>query len=223
MSEPFVVVPVRGIAAGKSRLAPVLDDNSRAAFTEWLLAHTLAALREWRGGLEACVMVSACERALEIAAAHGAGTLKEDGVAGLSAAAAAGQRAAASRGAASVLILPCDLPRLDAHALAALVRDAQRGNVVVAPDESGTGTNALIVPTGASFEFCFGVDSFTRHSSAAAALGLDVAIHRSAALAFDVDTPGDYARWQAECGQERRAADDIVRTASHPRNNEERT
>ena len=203
MSEPFAIVPVRGIAAGKSRLAPVLDEAARARFNEWLLTHTLGALRAWRGNLDACLVVSACERALAIAKSHGAQTLKEDGVSGLNAAARAGVRFAAARGATSALVLPCDLPDIDAEALAAFALDAKPGEVTIAPDQSGTGTNAIEVPADADLEFCFGSGSFARHAAAAAARGLGVVLHRSAALAFDIDTPDDYARWHAALGKGR--------------------
>jgi 2-phospho-L-lactate guanylyltransferase len=68
-------------------------------------------------------------------------------------------------------------------------------DVAIAPDRTGRGTNALIVRCGASFDFQFGEDSFARHSEAAAARNLALAVHRDEALAFDVDTPDDYARW----------------------------
>jgi 2-phospho-L-lactate guanylyltransferase len=94
-------------------------------------------------------------------------------------------------------VLPCDLPELDPQSLSALVNAARGADVTIAPDASGAGTNALVVPARASFEFRFGLDSFVRHRDAAAAQGLSVAVHRSLALAFDVDTPDDYARWKA--------------------------
>jgi 2-phospho-L-lactate guanylyltransferase len=190
-----VVLPVRGIADGKSRLAAVLDASARAAFNEWLLKRTLDALQAWRGGLDACVVVSACERAGAIARRYGAHVIDQS--AGLNAAATLGARHAAERGASSVLVLPCDLPELDARALDALVDAAHGGDVTIAPDSSGTGTNALMMPARAAFEFRFGADSFARHCDVAAACGLSVVVHRSRALAFDVDTPADYARWKA--------------------------
>ena len=215
MTEPWVIVPVRGIASGKSRLAPALDGESRAAFNEWLLAHTLDAVREWRGGLDSCLVVSACERALAIAASLGAGTVREAGVSGLNAAALSGLREAAACGAGAVLVLPCDLPRLNAPALSALASDARRFDVTIAPDEAGAGTNALVVPTSRAFEFGFGEQSFEHHSRAARQRRLTLGVHRSAALAFDVDTPGDYARWRAA---DRERADAIVATAFHQHN-----
>jgi 2-phospho-L-lactate guanylyltransferase len=190
-----VVLPVRGIAGGKSRLAPVLDAGERAAFNAWLLRHTLDVLRAWRG-TENCVVVSACDDAIGIAAAFGAHCVREPPGAGLNAAAALGAAHASSLGRASLLVLPSDLPQLTAGALDALVCESRGADVLIAPDESGAGTNALLVAAHSRLEFRFGPKSFESHCRAAAALGLRVVVHRSPPFAFDVDTPDDYARWR---------------------------
>ena len=199
-TQLFVVVPVRGIADGKSRLATVLDAPARARFNEWLVTRTLTTLRAWRGSLDACSVVSACGQARELARSEGAEALREPVTAGLNAAAAFGSRHASERGYASVLILPCDLPLLDVNALDRFVCEAQHADVGIAPDESGAGTNALVVPAHAAFDFCFGADSCESHARAAAACGLTAIVHRAAQLAFDIDTPDDYARWRAAHG-----------------------
>lgn len=196
--RPFVVVPVRGIETGKSRLAPILDTQARAAFNAWLLDRTLTTLAVWLDDLSACVVVSACERVHAAARRHGAHVLRETG-GGLNAAAALGAQYAARQGASAALVLACDLPRLSAAALEGFA--GERADVVIAPDAGETGTNALRVPSGDRFEFSFGPDSFVQHSAAAAARGWTLAVHRSDALAFDVDTPEDYARWAESDGQ----------------------
>lgn len=196
MTAPtFVVVPVRGIAAGKSRLAGVLDTAARAQFTTWLLEHTLTAVGAWRRTLDTCIVVSACARVHELAHARGAMVLDEEGAGGLNPAAALGHRRACGLGAESVLVLACDLPLLDAQAMHRFAATASGADVAIAPDRAGRGTNALVVPCGKPFDFRFGEDSFRRHSEAAAAQGLTLSVHRDDALAFDVDTPDDYARW----------------------------
>ena len=60
MSAIWVVVPVRGILAGKSRLGSVLDGDQRAALNRRLLATTLDAVARWQGGLDRCIVVSPC-------------------------------------------------------------------------------------------------------------------------------------------------------------------
>ena len=51
---------------------------------------------------------------------------------------------------------------------------------------------------GAAFDFRFGAESCERHLAAAGEARLSAAVHRAQALAFDVDTPEDYARWNQE-------------------------
>jgi 2-phospho-L-lactate guanylyltransferase len=212
-----IVLPVRGLAAGKSRLSAVLDAGEREALNRWLLERTLDVLGAWRGSLEPCVVVSACERVLEIARARGAQVLREPAAAGLNAAAALGAAHARMRGAGALLVVPCDLPHLTVDSLDALLDDAQDADVVIAPDKCGTGTNAIVVRGDMVFDFSFGERSFSSHLAHAAARGAKVAVHRSPALAFDVDTAEDLACWRAD----RRAAEcdfpgGIVRTRSVP-------
>jgi 2-phospho-L-lactate/phosphoenolpyruvate guanylyltransferase len=197
----IVVVPVRGIATGKSRLAGVLDTPARAQFTTWLLEHTLTAVGAWCGTLASCIVVSTCARVAGLSRARGAMVLAEEGAGGLNAAAALGRNHACTLNAASVLVLACDLPLLDASALHRFAKTAVDADVAIAPDRGGHGTNALIVRCGSPFDFRFGEDSCARHSEAAAARGLALAVHRDDALAFDVDTPDDYARWLDIDGQ----------------------
>jgi 2-phospho-L-lactate guanylyltransferase len=193
-----IVLPVRGLAAGKSRLSTVLDSAQREALNRWLLERTLGVLSAWRGSLETCVVVSACERVLEVARVHGAQALKERAGDGLNGATALGVAHTRTHGASAVLVVPCDLPRLTAESLHALLDDAAHADVVIAPDKSGTGTNALVVRTDLPFEFHFGERSFASHLAQAASIGARAAVHRSAALAFDVDTPADFARWSSD-------------------------
>lgn len=191
----FVVVPVRGVHTGKSRLAGVLDAAARAQFTTWLLERTLTAIGAWRGTLETCIVVSTCSRTAEISRLRGAMVLDDEGAGGLNAAAALGVRRACALHAASVLVIACDLPLLDAAALERFAAAAADADVAIAADRAGRGTNGVIVRCDTPFDFHFGEDSFARHSAAAAARGLALAVHRDDALAFDVDTPDDYARW----------------------------
>jgi 2-phospho-L-lactate guanylyltransferase len=114
-----------------------------------------------------------------------------------------------------VLVLPCDLPQLTAGSLQALSDDAAGADLVIAPDKSGSGTNALVVRSDLRFEFHFGERSYASHLAQAAAIGARAVVHRSAALGFDVDTPDDFARWCAAFrGGDCDFPDGIVRTRS---------
>jgi 2-phospho-L-lactate guanylyltransferase len=193
----WTLVPIRGIANGKSRLQSVLDSGQRAALNRQLLAHTLAAIERWRGDLAQCLVVSPCEEALRLARAAGSRVLRELG-GGLNAALAFGASHAASPGAAKLLIVACDLPDLSADALAALAQlaDGER-RAALAPDYSGSGTNALAIDADATDVFEFGVDSCKRHVAALERNGYRSVLCQRPELAFDLDTPQDYAQWLA--------------------------
>jgi 2-phospho-L-lactate guanylyltransferase len=193
----WTLVPIRGIASGKSRLQSVLDSGQRAALNRQLLAHTLTAIERWRGDLAQCLVVSPCEEALALARAAGARALREPG-GGLNAALAFGAAQAASLGAGKLLIVACDLPDLSVDALAALAQLAEgKRRAALAPDRSGAGTNALAIDADATDGFEFGVDSCKRHVAALERNGYRNVLCERLELAFDLDTPQDYAQWLA--------------------------
>src|SRR6185295_652448 len=93
-------------------------------------------------------------------------------------------------------VLACDLPYLNADALAAMIDAAQtERHMAIAPDRHGTGTNALLVSARESFDFCFGEGSCAKHLALAAERGWRTAIVRRRELEFDLDTPEDLDRW----------------------------
>lgn len=194
----WTLLPVHGIATGKSRLAAVLDAEARAVLNRHLLTHTLTVIEAWQGDLARCVVVSPCEDALDGARAAGAHALHEPAGAGLNAALAFAAAVIAARGGAKLLIVACDLPYLSALSLQALTtRACAAGCAAIAPDRSGLGTNALALETGVRNAFHFGANSYALHCEKLARAGYRVASHVCHDLAFDLDTPQDHAEWLA--------------------------
>lgn len=194
-TDLYIVVPHRGVTVGKSRLSAVLDDSARDELNRWLLLRTLRVLNTWLGGVQQCMVVSPCASTLALAHQAGAAALDEF-TPGLNAALAQAAAHAARRGARQLLILPCDLPRLDITSLQAMTAMAENGaEAVIAPDRHGTGTNALLVPAVVR-RFAFGEGSFARHMAMTTDHGLCVRTCRRSALAFDLDTAQDLAAWQ---------------------------
>jgi 2-phospho-L-lactate guanylyltransferase len=95
-------------------------------------------------------------------------------------------------------ILFPDLPVLEPVDLRSLI--APKSQIVIAPDQAQTGTNALLIrkqPVDpGSFRFQFGVESFSRHLDEARRLGIEPATVTTAGLAFDLDTPAHLAAIQ---------------------------
>ncbi|MHA1107929.1 MAG: 2-phospho-L-lactate guanylyltransferase [Alphaproteobacteria bacterium] len=193
----FVIIPVKSLAEGKSRLSGVLSDTERRNLNQDFLRRTLAVTAEIPGAAHT-IVVSADSDVLAAAAAHGAGPVPEPAGGGLNAALHAGRAHALSLGAEGVLVVPVDLPLLSAADIAALIASpGDRPCARIAPDERGAGTNALFLAPCDGMDFHFGPDSFTAHIEAARDAGLASSIVHVGRVSFDVDTPEDYARYAA--------------------------
>jgi 2-phospho-L-lactate guanylyltransferase len=81
--------------------------------------------------------------------------------------------------------------------------------MVIAPDRRGTGTNALLVSH--CCEFRFGERSYARHLLLAAERGWTAVVVSRPELAFDLDTPADFAAWPGGSRLDRQGTDAIVR------------
>lgn len=193
----FAVVPVKGLAVGKSRLAGTLKSGDRARLNAVLFQRVLESAFGCRE-IANVIVVSPDDDALARAVSAGAMALRETGVGGLNGALEEARDLALAGGAGSLLVLPSDLPQAGPGDLrrlfAALPRDS---GIAIAPDAQGDGTNALLLRPAGAIPFCFGPGSFRRHVAAARAARLPCRVVRRRALAFDVDEPADLARLDA--------------------------
>jgi 2-phospho-L-lactate guanylyltransferase len=208
LSHLHVVVPVRALTDGKRRLSPVLDADRRAALIDGLLRRTLEVIGSW-GEAEAVHVVSPDPAVMPIArVAGGRPLLQSDD--GLNEGILAARTVASSQGASAIMIVPADLPVLEAAALEALLEAADAALaagggqpvVVIAPADARSGTNALLLSPPDAIEPGFGPGSLERHLRAADAAGASTQLVVDAALGFDLDTPDDLAL----LGSERLAA-----------------
>jgi 2-phospho-L-lactate guanylyltransferase len=189
-----ILIPCKGFAAGKSRLAPVLAPDARAWLCETLLSRTLAAALAFTGRGGRVAVVSPERAALDLASALGAIAIEDLGR-GLNPSLAEGSARLAGDGA--IIILPIDLPSLVPSALEALV--ANEREVVIAADLAGTGTNALGLGRAvrAHFPFAFGEGSHAAHVAVARHREFAVRTVSDPRLGFDLDTPADLLRLSA--------------------------
>lgn len=191
---PTVLVPVKPFALAKSRLGDVLPGARRAALCRDLLAHTLGVLRGCDSVAEV-IVISRDPAAWELAGDYGVEMAVEPHDSGLNAALGGGVEIAARHRAAAVLVLPADLPTLGVGDIEALIAAAgAEASNVIAPDEEEDGTNALLLTLPVAIGFCFGPGSFAAHCAAARAAGAAMAVVARPGLAFDLDTPRDFAR-----------------------------
>lgn len=182
----WAIIPVKAAPESKSRLAAVLDAPARAALVDAMLARVLDAARGARNVARVGLLGTA-----RIAPPDDVTALADPG-GGLNAAAAAALAEVTGHGATRAIIIHGDLPLVTAQDLE-LLAAAPAGEIAIAPDRHGTGTNAisLPLPEARGFSFAFGPDSFARHNAEAARLGLKIEEIRSRGLARDIDEPDD--------------------------------
>ena len=187
----YAVVPVKDLRGTKSRLAPVLDPGARAGLTLYMMGRVVRAILE-AGIVDVCV-VSPDRIVLEEAKRRGATPLVQESR-GLNPALGEGRKRALELGASTLLVLPADLPLLDAEDVLAVLKEAGEGpSVVISPDGTRSGTNALLIQPPDVLPFAFGTDSFEAHLGAARSGSLGVSVCERHHLAFDLDTAEDLA------------------------------
>jgi coenzyme F420-0:L-glutamate ligase/coenzyme F420-1:gamma-L-glutamate ligase len=191
----FAVVPVKDLVGTKSRLKPVLNEASRAGLTFYMMKNVLAALRG--AGVERVCVVSPDRTVLEMAEEAGVTPLLQESR-GLNQALDEAREWAVAEGATILLVFPADLPLLWAPDVRAVLEEAE-GNegplAVVSPDETGSGTNALLLRPPDALPFVFGPGSFEAHLNAARNRGISTRVCERVRLAFDLDTAEDLARF----------------------------
>jgi 2-phospho-L-lactate guanylyltransferase len=188
----FAVVPVKDLWGTKSRLKPILDPGARAGLTLYMMGRVVSALKE--AGVENVCVVSPDRVVLNHATERGAEPLQQESR-GLNPALEEGRRWAMGRGASVLLVLPADLPLLDAQDVRAVLEEGgEAPSVTISPDGAHVGTNALLLRPPDALPFVFGLGSYEAHQQAARERGLDVRVLERPHLSFDLDTAEDLAR-----------------------------
>ena len=189
----YAVVPVKDLRGTKSRLAPVLDPAARAGLTLYMMGRVVT--RALEAGVEAVGVVSPDPIVLDEALKRGAVPLVQKSR-GLNPALEEGRLWATQNGASALLVLPADLPLIEAEDVLAVLAGAASAPVVVAPDGARTGTNALLLRPPDALPFLFGHESFEAHLGAARDRDVEARVCENGHLAFDLDTAGDLARYR---------------------------
>ena len=192
-----IIVPCKGLGTGKSRLRECLGSHDRRELCEWLLVSTLRAAGTLVGAGRVHVVTSDAE-ADAVARRHGMRRIVDPGF-GLNEAVELARTTLLAEGRSSMMVLPIDLPYADVPALAIVAASA--GDMVIASDERGCGTNILFMRDAAArmVPFAFGDGSFAAHLSSARRQGLSSRIVSDRRLGFDIDEPAQYFLWRGAC------------------------
>jgi 2-phospho-L-lactate guanylyltransferase len=210
---PWLLIPVKSLRTGKSRLGAVLADDARRALNEFFLRRMLEAARRYPGR-ERTAVISDCDDALRIAAACSVLAIPQASGPGLNRAASEGLAELRRRDASDIVLMACDTPTVLPADLRELADASLSGSrIVICPDKHRTGTNALFVPRTAAMEFRFGEGSLSQHRREALRAGFIPKLHFNPRVAFDIDTAKDLAAWFRNAGQQPSATDEPLVSA----------
>ena len=112
-------------------------------------------------------------------------------------------RVCVERGVDSTLVIPADIPLIQASELQEILKHAPVEGSVLVPAADGRGTNAAFRRPANLFPLRFGNDSFKPHHAAAQATGKPCVILSLPGIAVDVDNPEDLQRLAALPGETR--------------------
>lgn len=182
-----MLVPVKPFGLAKSRLAPVYSPSERESLARSMLRTVINAAQNLRVAL---VATSTAEDVRRFALINGARFLNEPAGAGLNTAVDSGVNQLAALGYHRVAVVHSDLP---------FARDltwlADTEGIIIVPDRTGKGTNAVSVPSDVGFRFSYGPGSFERHCDEARRLGFEpIVVIDPDGLSMDIDEPEDLNR-----------------------------
>jgi 2-phospho-L-lactate/phosphoenolpyruvate guanylyltransferase len=186
----WVIVPVKPLKEGKSRLSGVLAGEKRAEFNRSLLENTLKTLSGVTE-IERILVISRDPDVLAQALPPGIETLFENCPPELNASLDYATGHARQNGAGQVLVLPADLPLITPKDIRTFIQCGTGAEIVIAPDRHREGTNALLVCPPGAIPYCFGPGSFLRHRQEAEKRSLKVAICERPSFGLDIDLPED--------------------------------
>ena len=194
----WAIIPVKPLRRGKSRLAKVISADERADLNQYLLENTIHVINTV-DEIENILVISRDKEALALARELGARTVQEYGTPDLNTALSRAMEVAKSYKTCGILIVPADLPRINADDIREIIKHRNDPPVVViAPDRKKEGTNALFVCPPDLIDFKFGKDSFEQHSQSAQTACARLEICNLPSLELDLDEPEDLALMEAE-------------------------
>jgi len=198
----MILIPVKSLVQAKQRLASVLSQTARTELAQAMLLDVLEALDKWVDR-PAVTLVTSDSFALELARQFSFETIADITNRSETDAIEGATRVCESRGIASTLVIPGDVPLIQSWELQKVLEAAPVEGTVLVPAADGRGTNAAFRRPCGLFPLRFGNDSFQPHLAAARATGKPCVVLSLAGIALDIDSPSDLQQLAAAPGETR--------------------
>ncbi len=194
----MILLPVKNLANAKQRLASVLEQSARTELAQAMLQDVVAALSDHEVSV-----VTSDPFAVELAENHGFAVIREDSNLSETGAIEMATRVCESQGVEETLVIPADIPLIEAAEIRAIYDSAPLSGTVLVPSRDKRGTNAVLRRPAALFPLRFGDDSFMPHLAAAIATNRSCVLLSLPGIALDIDNPDDLRQLARAPGETR--------------------
>jgi len=186
----MILVPVKNLCSAKQRLASILDQATRTELAQTMLYDVLEVLGTWVDRPDVAVVTSD-PFATGLAAHFSFEVIPDRANRSETDAIDMATRVCEARGIESTLVIPGDIPLIQAHELQFVLEKAPSEGSVLVPAGDGRGTNAAFRRPAGLFPLRFGNDSFKPHLDAAQATQRPCVVLSLSGIGLDVDNPSD--------------------------------
>ena len=185
----MILLPVKNLAKAKQRLAAVLDQPTRTELAQTMLSDVVSAIAAFAG--DEVALATSDLFAIELARRNGFEVIRDESNVSETDAIEKATRVCEARGVESTLVIPGDIPLIEAADLQAIYQTSPQPGSVLVPSADKRGTNAVLRRPASLFPLRFGNDSFMPHLSAAVATNKTCVVLSLPRIGLDIDTAED--------------------------------
>ncbi len=185
----MILIPVKNLSNAKQRLGNVLGQSVRTELAHSMLADVLQTVVAY--GREDVWLVTSDSFALQQADTHGFEVIPDTANTSETDAIEMATRVCVSRRIPRTLVIPGDIPLIEAEDLASIFEHAPVHGSVLGPSSDKRGTNAALRCPSDLFPLRFGNDSFQPHLQAAIATDTSCVVLSLPRIGLDIDNADD--------------------------------
>ena len=194
----FVLVPIKALAEGKTRLSPMLSEAARRALSRAMLTDVVTSVLQVPA-VDRVAVVSSDPSLLALARELGALAVDEGHPRGLNGATGLGTDFCLRHGATTLLVLLSDLPLIRPQDIAQLFAQLSgQPEILLVRCKYGDGTNAFMRVPPLVMQPCFGGPSLAAHQKAARQQGIACRVVEAPSIRFDLDSVEDLKQCEHE-------------------------
>jgi 2-phospho-L-lactate guanylyltransferase len=198
----MILIPVKNLATAKQRLASLLDQTTRTKLAQAMLTDVLQTLRAWPNCPDVA-LVTNDRFSVNLAKKFDFEVIPDKASRSETAAIEMATKVCIERGISDTLVIPADIPLLQAWELDKILDTSPREGSVLVPSADRRGTNAAWRRPAGLFALRFGNDSFRPHLAAARASRKPCVVLTLPGIALDIDNPADLRQLVAAPGDTR--------------------